>query len=212
MTDHTEIFTSIYETCTWGDNATDGYKGSSGSGSAVELNIDSYIPYVIGFITLNNVKSVVDIGCGDWRCGSVIYKDLPVNYTGIDVYESIIKRNSSIWPQHNWLHLDVVKNVEKLPGSDLLIIKDVLQHWSNFEIFSLLDHVIEKKLFKYIIICNCSYQAYEMQDISHEEQKMLGRMRPLTAEKFPLRKYNPHVIFKYSTKEISLIKCGDVKN
>ena len=43
MADHTQLFTEVYETSTWGTNNDNEYKGSSGGGSAVEYNINSYI-------------------------------------------------------------------------------------------------------------------------------------------------------------------------
>ena len=70
------LFTEIYEISWWGDNKNPEYKGSSGGGSDVEYNINTYVPFLKKFITENNIKSVIDLGCGDFRCGPFIYNDL----------------------------------------------------------------------------------------------------------------------------------------
>ena len=62
------IFTNIYENSVWGNNNNKEYKGSSGLGSEVEYNKD-YIPLLKKIINDYNVKSVVDLGCGDFRIG-----------------------------------------------------------------------------------------------------------------------------------------------
>lgn len=45
-----QIFTQIYETDHWGSNNNPEYKGSSGPGSSVELNKNTYIPFLRKFI------------------------------------------------------------------------------------------------------------------------------------------------------------------
>jgi hypothetical protein len=82
-----QIFTSIYENCMWGNNNNNEYKGSSGGGSDVYLNKDTYVLFLKNFINTNSIKTVVDLGCGDFRCGKLIYDDLNVLYSGYDVYK-----------------------------------------------------------------------------------------------------------------------------
>ena len=45
-----QTFTSIYENFVWGNNNIDGYNGSSGGGSSVSFNKDTYIPFLKKFI------------------------------------------------------------------------------------------------------------------------------------------------------------------
>ena len=40
-----EIFTNIYENKIWGDNNNNNYRGTSGGGSDVDYNKDTYIPF-----------------------------------------------------------------------------------------------------------------------------------------------------------------------
>ena len=47
------IFTNIYDTNEWGNNNNKDYNGSSGEGSDVSVNINTYVPFVKEFIEKN---------------------------------------------------------------------------------------------------------------------------------------------------------------
>ena len=91
--DHVKIFTDYYEKCTWGNNQNKKYLGSSGPGSSLGFNIQHYVSFLKNFITTNNIKNIVDLGCGDFRCGLSIYSELFVKYVGYDAYEKVIEFN-----------------------------------------------------------------------------------------------------------------------
>ena len=78
------IFTNIYEMNTWGNNKHSEYSGSSGGGSSIDFNKNTYIPFLKTFIRERNIKHVIDLGCGDFLCGSLIYDDLDITYVGYD--------------------------------------------------------------------------------------------------------------------------------
>ena len=199
MSDHLSVFTSIYEDNKWGNNGSTTYKGSSGFGSSLTFNKEKYIPFIIDFIKGNNIETVVDLGCGDWQSSHLIYQEFDnIKYTGYDAYEKVIINNKTNYPQYNFVHLDIVNNIDQIEKADLCIIKDVLQHWPTQDIYKLLDQITHNK-FKYILITNCRTQNYDDQDI------VIGEWRQLTANMNPLKKYNPIVLMYYNTKEISLI-------
>ena len=149
-----EIFTNVYENKTWGDNSDDTYKGSSGPGSDLNYNKDTYIPYLKKFILKNNIKNIVDLGCGDFKCGKLIYDDLDVLYTGYDTYKKVVEYNlkHNSLPKYFFIHLDFFNNKERIINGELCILKDVMQHWSLDNIHTFLDYLIEHKKFKYILI------------------------------------------------------------
>ena len=62
-----ETFTQVYKRNEW--------LIDSGPGSTVEYNKDFYIPFLRKYIIDNNIKKVADCGCGDFKCGKLIYDE-----------------------------------------------------------------------------------------------------------------------------------------
>jgi hypothetical protein len=195
------IFTNIYRNSKWGNNNA-AYKGSSNSGSSVEYNIKEYIPFLKNFIQTNCISSVIDLGCGDFRCGKSIYDDLNVTYYGYDTYYDVVKNNKTTFsrPKYNFDHLDFFSDKHLLRSGDLCILKDVIQHWNLSNIYTFLDYLTEKKLFKYILIINCCNQKRDNSDIK------LGDFQPLSCTYLPLKKYMPTKLLNYGSKEVSVIE------
>jgi hypothetical protein len=200
-----DIFTTIYERNLWGNNHHPEYHGSSGEGSDIDYNRTSYVPFLKNLILHNNLKSIVDLGCGDFRCGELIYQDLDVLYTGYDAYKKVIDHHLASYPlpKYFFIHLDFCNNKERIIHGDICILKDVIQHWSLENIYSFLDYLVETKKFKYILICNCGYQTKDNTDIAN------GEFRPLSCDYLPLKKYNPRKLYTYNTKEVSVIKVEE---
>jgi len=202
---HSEVFTKIYETKFWGNNNNDNYSGSSGSGSNVEEQINTYVPFLISFIKLYNINTIIDLGCGDFKVGKIIYNDSDIKYYGYDVYKKIIEfhNKETVLNEENkytFTHLDFYKDKSQIINADLCIIKDVLMHWSLDKIYCFLDYVIENKKFKYILIINDCLQIEDNTNIND------GEFRELSANFYPLKKYNPVIIYNYEPKkEVSLI-------
>jgi hypothetical protein len=193
------VFTGIYERSYWGSNMKVAYRGSSGSGSDPEYN-RPYIEWLRDFIRDRSIQTIVDLGCGDFRCGSLIYKGLPVAYIGLDVYRPLIESLQAEYPEFQFRHLDAFMEPDQIPSGDLCILKDVLQHWSNQDITVFLDSVIRSRKFRWILICNCAQQK-RVKNIK------TGYHRQLAAAFRPLSVFNPTVLFCYETKEVSLIDC-----
>jgi hypothetical protein len=185
---HKEEFTKIYDNDIW---------GGSGGGSTPETTID-YRKYLETFIKEKNIKSVIDYGCGDWGFSSHIDWN-GVLYLGLDCVESVIKKNIETFGSDN-IKFDTSEIITM--SADLLIIKDVFQHWSNLEITNFLD--LNVSFFKYILITNTSNQIEDNQDNGNHSIFT----RPLTAKLFPLKKYNPIIVLETNInepKETSLI-------
>ena len=66
---------------------------SSGSGSDLPINRKQYIPFLQTFIIKNEIKTVVELGCGTFNIGPNIYDGLPIKYFGYDVQDKTIKQN-----------------------------------------------------------------------------------------------------------------------
>tara|TARA_Y100000768_G_C23963503_1_gene676676 strand:- start:765 stop:1373 length:609 start_codon:yes stop_codon:yes gene_type:complete len=200
-----KIFTDIYESERWGNNKELNYKGSSGIGSKLHYNINTYVPFIKNFISKYKIKNVVDLGCGDFICGKYIYDDIDISYTGYDAYKRVIEVNSEKHSQlkYSFKYLDFFNFKEEIVSGELCILKDVLQHWTLNSVYSFLDYLVENKKFRYILICNCCDQKIDNTDI-----QTIGDFRPLSCDFLPLKKYNPKKLYKYNTKEISVIEIS----
>jgi hypothetical protein len=197
-----QVFTNVYENKIWGNNNIDEYNGSSGPGSDIDYNKDTYVPFLKKFIIDNNIKSIVDLGCGDFKCGKLIYDDIDILYVGYDAYIKVIEYNSTqhSLPKYSFTHLDFCNNKESIVNGDMCILKDVIQHWALNDIYTFLDYLVENKKFRYILICNCCYQDADATDIQN------GDFRSLNCDYLPLKKYNPIKLYNYHSKEVSVIE------
>jgi SAM-dependent methyltransferase len=132
-----ETFRRIYNTKAWGD---EGERFHSGAGSRGQI-AEHYCSSVIRFIQEHRVRSVVDLGCGDFSVGSVIQKATGVRYVGIDVVPELIEHltNTVQSPLISFDCLDITRDL--LPQADLCLIRQVLQHLSNQEIDQILRNL-----------------------------------------------------------------------
>lgn len=197
------FFTNVYNNNIWNYNKDNDGSSLSGGGSDIEFNKDTYIPFLKKYILNNNIKTIVDLGCGDFKCGNLIYNDLDIIYTGYDIYKKIIDNNLLQYslPKYNFIYLDFYNNKENIIKGDLCILKDVIQHWKMEEIYIFLDYIVENKLFKYILICNCCNQSCDNPNND-------DRSTPLSINFYPLKKYNPIKLYNYHTKEVSVISIN----
>ena len=127
MPTHSEIFDTIYRRDLW--------HGGSGPGSGEELT-RGYRNFLRYFMRANRIASVVDLGCGDWQISR--HMDWTgIDYTGVDASMVVLQSTQKFARDGvHFLHADAV--TEALPPADLLIAKDVLQHWPNADIMTFL--------------------------------------------------------------------------
>ncbi len=182
-----ETFTKTYDKKIW--------RSGSGTGSTYEATAP-YRKYLQDFLRLKNIKSVLDLGCGDWEFSKTIDWN-GIQYTGVDVVESVLAEDIKLYARNNikFILTDFYKQRNELPPAELLLIKDVFQHWPNEYIFAFLP-VLSK--YRYVLITNCVWPTKLLNgDI------VLGGFRPvdLTQKPFSLGlkevlAYNYHVIIE----------------
>jgi SAM-dependent methyltransferase len=138
------LFGRIYHENMWGGNKGEFY---SGPGSDDFVGTE-YARVVKEYIRKHNIKSVVDIGCGDFRVARQ-FITADVDYTGIDVVPDLIANNQKLYgaPNIRFKNIDVTK--ESIPDADLCTIRQVLQHLSNDHIRAILGKV---KKFDHLIV------------------------------------------------------------
>ena len=187
----TEIFTHVYEKNIWGNG--------SGAGSSIKYN-KKYIAFLEDFLVKKQIKSVLDIGCGDWQFSQAVRWG-EAHYTGVDCVASVIDHNKRNFPTKDFHCYDSYKWVNSIHNHyDLVILKDVLQHWSNENIITFLDALVDCD-YKYILIVN-SYK-----ECKGENRSVKNRYRydKLDCNCYPLNKYSPEYLFTYQHKQVSLI-------
>jgi len=136
-------FTRIYDENLW--------DGGSGPGSVIEVNRE-YIDRLTKFITQNNIKSVLDYGCGDWQFSKYIgFENLVDSYLGVDIVDSVINFNKENYSSEK-VKFEVVDKNWKFDKVDLIVCRQVLQHLPDETVRELLDQF--KTHSKYIILTN----------------------------------------------------------
>lgn len=113
-----DVFASIYDERKWG--------GGSGAGSRPMSTI-RYRYFLETFLDINKVRTVLDIGCGDWQFSRLIDWSR-VKYLGLDVVASLVEANAARYGAENIRFAPMPSDFAELPAADLLIIKDVLMH------------------------------------------------------------------------------------
>lgn len=190
-------FAGIYERNDWGYG--------SGVGSLPLNNID-YMRFVQNFMKSNNVRSIVDLGCGDWQFSRFIDWSL-VQYTGLDIVEEVVKVNQQRHSAPN-IQFKLLETVEAVPTADLLLCKDVLQHLSNDTVRS---HVgVLKTKFRFLLITNDVWPTEPNRDIKD------GEWRPVRLDLPPFSEVAPAVLswtlswggWKPTTKSVALLVGG----
>jgi SAM-dependent methyltransferase len=133
----TQTFRNIYRTKAWGDNGEPFCSGAGSRGPASE----QYCALVIKFIRDHQVRSVVDLGCGDFAVGKQIVEASGVRYTGIDVVPELIEHHKrTVHDSRVSFKCADITN-DALPCADLCLVRQVLQHLSNKEIVKVLGNL-----------------------------------------------------------------------
>jgi SAM-dependent methyltransferase len=162
----TEAFSSVY--------ARDDWQGGSGRGSTPE-NTAEYRALIERFLQTHDIKRVVDIGCGDWQFSHLINWG-NIDYLGIDTVPAVIEANRQRYgAPYRFECLDVTRDT--LPPADLVILKDVLQHWPTDTIQAFLPRLEE---YRFVIVTNCTFESPSL----NSDIAMTG-FRPLDLRKAP---------------------------
>lgn len=138
-----ERFEAIYATEEW-------VGGGSGEGSQ-PLHTRGYVRFLQKFIRKHRLRSVLDFGCGDWQFSRRIDWS-GLHYLGVDLVRPVIERNRELFGSPSIVFQVWEGEPDRLPAADLIIAKDVLQHWSNRSIRSFLPTL---QRYPYALLTNC---------------------------------------------------------
>jgi SAM-dependent methyltransferase len=120
-------FSRHYERRDWQEPETVSGRGSSLQ-RTVALRRD--LP---GLLSELAVRSVVDVGCGDFNWFRALEVELD-SYLGIDVVEELVAENRRRYgtPRRQFVSLDVIR--DPLPRADLILCRDCLVHLKNRQV------------------------------------------------------------------------------
>lgn len=192
-----ETFSQIYEQNVWG-----GAKGEfySGDGST-ERYSEIYADRIKQFFRANQIKTVVDLGCGDFRVASK-FVTTEINYIGVDVVPKLIQylNHKHAAQNREFRCLNIVE--DKLPIGEACLIREVLQHLSNAEIARVLDNC---RAYKFVIVTEV-YPSNERElkpnlDIPHGPDVRLHFDSAVCLDAPPFSRSNVELILDCAGKE-----------
>ena len=115
----------------------DEWNGCSGPGSQAQ-NTSKYVEFLNSFIRENSIKSILDVGCGDWQLMSMV--DLSgIRYKGIDVSAVAVEIAKNRAPVGTDISVGDIGDIRE--SFDLVHIKDVLQHLEFSRCRKILDTI-----------------------------------------------------------------------
>ena len=152
-----EVFEKIYEEKRWGTPEQGNRKYSSGDGTRDKEIVSAYVDAVTNFLSRNtDLKSGLDLGCGDFSVG-VAFCDLFQNYKAMDVAKNVIEENRSLYQSKNVEFFQIDLASGDIPTSEVIFVRQVLQHLSNAEIKKFVRNVEGK--FRYLIVTESISQS-----------------------------------------------------
>tara|TARA_Y100001972_G_scaffold56105_1_gene69033 strand:- start:505 stop:1098 length:594 start_codon:yes stop_codon:yes gene_type:complete len=192
-------FINIYEKNIWG-------KGS-GAGSSFQYN-KKYIQFLHEFFLKYKIETILDIGCGDWQFSQYINFD-NIKYRGIDIVPSVIDENNKFISENiDFVCGDIsdYNQLEPYTNVDLILVKDVLQHWSNDQIDNFLSKITKSNA-KYMLITS-AYKHFRNKNKNGTERSIDNKysFAPLDLMNSKYNKYNFVKVLKYKYKEVILWK------
>lgn len=130
--------------------------GDSGSG-AYGILAKFKAKHINDFIKKNNIKNVVELGCGD-GANLKLYKF--TNYVGYDVSSTIIKANKKKFNDKNY-QFELIKNIDQNKKFELSLSLDVLYHLTEKFVFEEYLDTLFNISSKYVIIYSSNFDSYD---------------------------------------------------
>jgi SAM-dependent methyltransferase len=142
VADAEDIYHQIY--------VSDHWQGGSGPGSTADASAE-YRRILQRLLASTEIRRVVDVGCGDWQVGSLLDWS-GIDYTGIDVVSSVVEADQTRFGAANVRFQVADARSADLPPAELLLIKDVLQHWPSADVQRFLSNTLPR--YRYALITN----------------------------------------------------------
>ena len=150
-----KVFTSIYKSNHWAqsDNLSGEIVSVSGPGS--NINQKGFLDLKKNFENIfkkYEIRSILDMPCGDFLWLNEVIKDKNIYYLGIDIVNELISRNN-IKYKNEKINFECRDIVEFFPKRqfDLILIRDLFIHLKNSDITKILNN-LKSIDFKYLAV------------------------------------------------------------
>jgi SAM-dependent methyltransferase len=136
-----EMFTEVYSKNLWGTQNQPVIGYYSGPGSHDVIVVSEYVACIEKFMRKNpNLRSAVDLGCGDFNIGKSIAPFFD-EYIGVDIVEEVVEHHRKTVSIENVTFKTLNAIEEELPYSDVVFVREVLQHLKNDEIIRVINNI-----------------------------------------------------------------------
>jgi len=189
-----KTFQQLYDSNSWGNNCRDVIK-------TVKMSSDTkfYITKIREIIKKYNIKNALEVGCGNFECmkyNKDYFEENQINYTGTDIVEDNIIKNTAEY-QSEYIKFKKLGVLQE--DYDLVIIKDVIQHYDTDEAINMIDKLCSNN--KYVFCIN-GYKFSRKPEKNNWTERVLDkkyRYHPISSKK-------ELVIFNDLVKEISYFR------
>ena len=178
-------FTTIYKKNIW---------GSSGTGSKFSHDNKFFLKELRRHMDTYNLKTIGDIGCGDFEIMSHYELIGEETYAGIDcvqflMIELILK---NIDKNIKFICQDISKDIPI--GYDIIILKDVIQHWTDEDILLFLPQLLANNKYVYCINGFKFGRDPSKNNWTERELDKKYKYHPISIDKAPLDKFKNKII------------------
>jgi hypothetical protein len=179
-----EVFTDIYDNYGFGS-----LESRSGPGST--LDETKYLREKIKEVVREkNIKSVIDIPCGDFNWMKEIVFSFD-SYIGGDIVEKAIEENNNKYSNSRikFINFDIIN--DKIPNGDLLIVRDIIGHFPIDDGLKIINNILNSKC-KYLLSTTWAkkvgdeWKPCEKNDVDRENEGVdYGRFYPVNLMSAP---------------------------
>ena len=177
-------FTTIYKKNIW---------GSSGSGSNFSINNKWFLSELRTIIDKYEIKSIADLGCGDWKIMSHFEFNEDESYTGIDCVDFLIENHNKKFKKDNINFVQQDISLEIPSGYDLVIIKDVIQHWDDEHILDKFPEILKNNKYVYCINGYRFMRNPLKNNWEHRQVDKKYNYHPISFDKKPFTKFKNYI-------------------